>query len=270
MFELWWVYLLIGAGVGFMAGLLGIGGGMLQVPLMVFVFTAKNYPPEHVMHMAIATAMATIPFTAAASVRAHHQRSNVDWRIVRWMLPGLLAGAALGALSTGAIPGRPLAIFFTVFIFFAATNMFFDISPKSRAQLPGAIGLLSFGTVTGAISSFLAAGAAFITIPFMTWCSVPLKRAIGTAAAIGFPLGVAGTLGYVWGGWARPGLPAGTIGFIYLPALVLIVVTSMPMAPIGARVSAALPVRQLRRVFGIVLYALVGRMLYTLWQTTAQ
>jgi uncharacterized membrane protein YfcA len=186
MFELWWIYLLIGAGVGFMAGLLGIGGGMLQVPLMVFVFTAKNYPPEHVMHMAIATAMATIPFTAAASVRAHHQRSNVDWRIVRWMLPGLLAGAVLGALSTGAIPGRPLAIFFTVFIFFAATNMFFDISPKSRAQLPGAIGLLSFGTVTGAISSFLAAGAAFITIPFMTWCSVPLKRAIGTAAAIGF------------------------------------------------------------------------------------
>ncbi len=263
--ELWWAYLLIGAGVGFMAGLLGIGGGMVQVPLMVFVFTAKGIATEHVVHMAIATAMATIPFTAAASVGAHHSRGNVDWRVVAGMLPGLLLGAGLGALSTGMIPARPLAIFFTGFIFLAGTNMFFDIKPATSRALPGRGGLLGFGTFTGVISSYLAAGAAFMTIPFMTWCSVPIKRAIGTAAALGFPLGVAGTAGYVWAGWGRPGLPEATLGYVYLPALAMIVATSMPMAPMGARVSAALPVRHLRWVFGLILYALVARMLVSLW-----
>ncbi|MBK8062692.1 MAG: sulfite exporter TauE/SafE family protein [Betaproteobacteria bacterium] len=263
--ELWWAYLAIGAGVGFLAGMLGIGGGMVQVALMVFVCSAKGYPTEHVVHMAIATAMATIPFTAAASVGAHHGRGNVDWGIVRGMLPGLLAGAALGALSTGLIPARPLAVFFTAFIFLAGTNMFFDLKPGSQRELPGRVGLLGFGAFTGVISSYLAAGAAFMTIPFMSWCSVPLKRAIGTAAALGFPLGVAGTLGYIWGGWGRPGLPEATLGYVYLPALAMIAVSSMPLAPLGARASAALPVRHLRRVFGVILYALVARMLVSLW-----
>lgn len=263
--DLWWTYLAIGAGVGFMAGLLGIGGGMVQVPLMVFVFTAKGFSQDHVVHMAIATAMATIPFTAFASVGAHHSRGNVDWHIVRCMLPGLLAGAGLGALSTGLIPARPLAVFFTGFIFLAGTNMFFDLKPARLRPLPGRGALLGFGAFTGVISSYLAAGAAFMTIPYMTWCSVPIKRAIGTAAALGFPLGVAGTFGYVWGGWDRPGLPPGTLGFVYLPALAMIVLASMPLAPVGARVSAMMPVRHLRRVFGLVMYALVARMLVTLW-----
>ncbi len=265
MTEWWPAYLAIGAAVGFLAGLLGVGGGMITVPMLVFVFTAKGFPAHHLMHLSLATAMATIPFTSASSVRAHHVRGGVDWRVVRGMLPGLAAGALLGALVAGAVPSRPLAIFFTAFIFYAASNMFFDVRTKPTRQLPRDLGLGIAGAVVSFLASFLAAGAAFMTIPFMTWCNVSLKRAIGTAAAIGFPLSLASSLGYVFAGWRVPGLPPGSFGFIYLPALGLIVATSILTAPWGARVSHRLPVRRLRMVFGLLLFALALRMLASLW-----
>jgi uncharacterized protein len=262
----WWlVYLTIGAAVGFLAGLLGVGGGMITVPILVFVFSAKGFSPDHMMHLSLATAMATIPFTSASSVRAHHARQGVDWSVVLGMLPGLALGALLGALVAGAVPSRPLAIFFTVFIFYAAFNMFRNVSPKAARELPGRFGLGIAGAVISFLASFLAAGAAFMTVPFMTWCNVPLKRAIGTAAAIGFPLALASTAGYVYAGWGVAGLPAGTLGFVYLPALVLVVATSVLTAPFGARVSHRLPVRRLRIVFGLLLLAIALRMLSALW-----
>lgn len=262
----WWaVYLAIGAAVGFLAGLLGVGGGMITVPMLVFVFTAKGFPSDHMMHLALATAMATIPFTSASSVRAHHVRGGVDWGVVLGMLPGLALGALFGALVAGMVPSRPLAIFFTAFIFYAALNMFRSAPPRAARQLPGRVGLGIAGAVVSFLASFLAAGAAFMTIPFMVWCNVPLKRAIGTAAALGFPLALASSAGYVYAGWQAPGLPAGTLGFIYLPALVLVVATSVLTAPWGARVSHRLPVRRLRTVFGLLLLVLALRMLSTLW-----
>jgi len=263
--EWWPAYLAIGAAVGFLAGLLGVGGGMVTVPMLVFVFTAKGFPAHHLMHLSLATAMATIPFTSASSVSAHHVRGGVDWRVVRGMLPGLAAGALLGALVAGAVPSRPLAIFFTAFVFYAASNMFFDVRTKATRQLPGNFGLGIAGAVVSFLASFLAAGAAFMTIPFMTWCNVPLKRAIGTAAALGFPLSLASSAGYVYAGWRVPGLPPGSFGFIYLPALGLIVAMSILTAPWGARVSHALPVRKLRMVFGLLLFALALHMLASLW-----
>jgi len=263
--EWWPVYLAIGAAVGFLAGLLGVGGGMITVPMLVFVFTAKGFPVNHLMHLSLATAMATIPFTSASSVRAHHVRGGVEWRVVRGMLPGLAAGALLGALVAGAVPSRPLAIFFSAFVFYAASNMFFELRTTPTRQLPGPLGLGVTGAVVSFLASFLAAGAAFMTVPFMTWCNVPLKRAIGTAAAIGFPLALASTLGYVYSGWSAPGLPSGSLGFVYLPALGLIVATSVVTAPWGARVSHRLPVRKLRMVFGLLLFALALHMLASLW-----
>jgi uncharacterized membrane protein YfcA len=262
----WWgVYLAIGTAVGFLAGLLGVGGGMITVPVLVFVFTAKSFPSEHLMHLSLATAMATIPFTSASSVRAHHVRGGVDWSVVVGMLPGLAAGALLGALVAGAIPSRPLAIFFAVFISYAAINMFRNVRPKATRQLPGRLGLGVTGGVVSFLASFVAAGAAFMTIPFMTWCNVPMKRAIGTAAALGFPLALASTAGYVYAGWHAAGLPSGTLGFVYLPALVPVVVASMLTAPFGARFSHRLPVRRLRMAFGVLLLLLALHMLSALW-----
>ena len=263
--EWFGLYVVIGAAVGFLAGLLGVGGGMVMVPVLVFAFTAKSFPAHHLMHLSLATAMATIPFTSASSVRAHHARGGVDWQVVLGMLPGLAVGALLGALIAGAIPSKPLAVFFTVFIFYASINMFLNVRPKASRQLPGRVGLGLTGGLISFLASFVAAGAAFMTIPFMTWCNVPLKRAIGTAAALGFPLALASTAGYVYAGWRAPGLPAGTLGFVYLPALVPVVAASVLTAPIGARVSHWLPVQRLRLVFGLLLLGLALRMLSALW-----
>ncbi len=262
----WWAaYLAIGTAVGFLAGLLGVGGGMITVPVLVFVFTAKNFPSEHLMHLSLATAMATIPFTSASSVRAHHVRNGVDWSVVVGMLPGLATGALLGALVAGAVPSRSLAIFFAVFISYAALNMFRSVRPQASRQLPGRLGLGVVGTVVSFLASFVAAGAAFMTIPFMTWCNVPMKRAIGTAAALGFPLALASTAGYVYAGWNAAGLPSGTLGFVYLPALIPVVAASMLTAPLGARFTHRLPVRRLRMAFGLLLLALALHMLSALW-----
>ena len=263
--DWWWAYLAIGVAVGFLAGLLGIGGGMVMVPMLVFVFTAKGFPAEHMMHLALATALATIAFTSLSSVRAHHRRGGVDWTVVRAMAPGIVAGSLAAALVAGFIPTRPLAIFFTGFMFYAAAQMFVQIKPRPARVLPGRAGLLTAGAGIGAISSVLAAGGAFLSIPFLAWCNMPLKRAIGTAAANGFPIAVAGTVGYVLQGMRVANLPQWSLGYVYLPALLLIVAASMPMAPLGARLAHRLPVQHLRVVLALMLFALGLRMLANLW-----
>jgi uncharacterized protein len=263
--EWWWAYLGIGLAVGFLAGLLGIGGGMVMVPMLVFVFTAKGFPAQHMMHLALATALATIVFTSLSSVRAHHRHGGVDWPVARAMAPGILAGSLAAALAAGFIPTRPLAVFFTGFMFYAAAQMLVTFKPKATRELPGRAGLFAAGAAIGAISSMLAAGGAFLSIPFLAWCNLPLKRAIGTAAANGFPIALAGTVGYVAQGLRVHGLPEWSVGYVYLPALALIVAASMPMAPVGARLAHRLPVRQLRVVFALMLFALGLRMLANLW-----
>lgn len=263
--EWWWAYLAIGAAVGFLAGLLGIGGGMVMVPMLFFVFSAKGFPPEHLMHYALATGLATIAFTSLSSVLAHHRRGGVDWRVALAMAPGIVAGSLAAALVAGFVPTRPLAVFFTAFMFYASAQMFFEAKPVPTRGLSGAPGLFAAGAGIGGVSSILAAGGAFLSIPFLLRCNVPLRRAIGTAAANGFPIAVAGTIGYVLHGLRVPDLPAGSLGFVYLPALALIVAASIPLAPLGARLAHRLPVRRLRVVFSLMLLALALRMLANLW-----
>lgn len=262
----WWLaYLATGLAVGFFAGLLGIGGGAVMVPILVLVFTAQGLAPDHVMHMALGTAMAAIMFTSVASMRAHHAHGAVDWGIARALAPGILAGSFCAALVAGLISKRPLALMFTGLVFYAATQILFDLRPKQSRELPGAGGLFAAGAGIGAVSSLLAAGGAFLCIPFLAWCSVPLRRAIGTAAAVGLPIAFAGTLGYVLQGLRAEGLPSPSLGYVYLPALVLVVATSVLAAPVGARVAHRLPVKRLRIIFALLLYALAVRMLVSLW-----
>ena len=263
--EWWWAYLAIGLSVGFLAGLLGIGGGMIMVPMLVFVFTAKGFPAGHMMHLALATSMATIVFTSISSVRAHHRHQAVDWRVARAMAPGIVTGALAATLVAGCVPTRALAVFFAVFMLYASLQMFVEVKPKPSRQLPGAAGLFGVGAGIGALSSVLAAGGAFLSIPFLARCNVPLKRAIGTAAANGFPIAAAGTIGYILNGLRASGLPDGSLGFVYLPALVIIVAASMPMAPLGAKLAHRLPVKRLRIVLALMLLAIAVRMLANLW-----
>jgi len=261
----WWpAYLAIGATVGFLAGLLGIGGGMVMVPMLAFVFTTKGFPPEHLMHLSLATSMATILFTSVASVGAHHRHGAVDWAVAKSMAPGIVAGALLCAIGVGYVPTRPLAIFFSCFMFYAALQMFFEVKPKPSRQLPGPGGLFAAGAVIGGFASVLAAGGAFLSIPFLARCNVPLKRAIGTAAANGFPIAVAGTVGYVIQGSRASGLPEWSLGYVYLPALAFVVAASMPLAPLGARLAHRLPVKPLRILYALMMLALGLRMAWML------
>ena len=261
----WAAYLGIGALVGFAAGLLGIGGGVVMVPLLVLVFSGHGLPSEHVLHLALGTAIAAMVFTSIASMRAHHAHGAVDWSIARAMSPGMLVGSFGAALLAGVIPTRPLAVVFTAFVFYAATSILLDLKPSTTRELPGPAGIFAAGAIIGAISSLLAAGGAFMTIPFLTWCRVPLRRAIGTAAANGLPIALAGTAGYVLHGLRVPGLPTPNLGYVYLPALALVVTTSMLAAPLGARVAHRLPVKQLRVVFALLLYVFALRMLVGVW-----
>ncbi|HEX5612608.1 MAG TPA: sulfite exporter TauE/SafE family protein [Burkholderiales bacterium] len=261
----WWLaYLAIGAGAGFLAGLLGIGGGMVIVPGLVFVYTAKGFPEPHLMHLALATALTTIVFTSASSVRAHHRYGAVDWPVARAMVPGMMFGAFCAAFAAGYIASRPLAILFTVFLVYAATQMLIDVKPRAARQLPQPAGLFGVGAVIGGLSSVLAVGGAFLSIPFLAWCNVPLKRAIGTAAANGFPIALAGSIGYVMQGLRIEDLPSGSFGYLYLPAFAFIVVASMLTAPLGARLTHRLPIRKLRAVFALMLYAFALRMAFVI------
>lgn len=256
------ILLALGAAVGFAAGLLGIGGGMLLVPFMTLILTAKNFPKELIVHMAIATSLATIMFTSISSVRAHHSRGAVSWHIVKLLAPGILIGSWIGPWIGTKMNSAQLALFFAVFVALSATQMLFDRKPAATRELPKAGGMLAAGGFIGILAGLVGAGGGFVSVPFMTWCNVKIHNAVATSAALGFPIALAGTLSNIYFGLNEPNLPAGSLGFIYLPALLVISLASVMTAPLGARTAHRLPVKSLKKIFAIVLYALASYMLY--------
>jgi uncharacterized membrane protein YfcA len=254
---------LLGLCTGFLAGLLGIGGGMLMVPFITIILSGQGVAPDLAVKMAIATSMATIIFTSISSVRAHHKRGTVRWDIVKRLGPGIVLGSALASVGVFALlKGAWLALFFAAFVSFSATQMLLDKKPKPSRTLPGTAGQISAGTVIGFLSGLVGAGGGFVSVPFMTWCNVAIHNAVSTSAALGFPIALANALGYVVAGQGVAGLPAGSLGYISLPALVVIATASVIMAPLGVRAAHALPVKSLKRVFASILYVLAAYMLY--------
>lgn len=253
----------LGLCTGFLAGLLGIGGGMIMVPFITAILTNRGISPDLAVKAAIATSMATIIFTSVSSVRAHHKRGAVRWDIARKLAPGIVLGAALASLGVFAIlKGSWLALLFAGFVGFSATQMLKDKKPKPSRTLPGTPGQLGAGGVIGFLSGLVGAGGGFVSVPFMTWCNVPIHNAVATSAALGFPIALANGIGYVIAGQGVQGLPAGSFGYVYLPALAVIAVASVLMAPVGVKAAHALPVKSLKRVFAGILYVLAAYMLY--------
>ena len=252
--------LAMGCVSGFLAGLLGIGGGMLLVPGLTFIASARGFPVDYVVKMAVATSLATILFTSLSSVRAHHRRGSVRWDVVKLLAPGIVVGSLLGAQIAKLLSTRALALAFAVFVSYSAVQMFIDKKPKPSRQLPAGAGMFGAGTAIGTLSALVGAGGGFISVPFMTWCNVPIHTAVATSAALGFPIALAGTVGYLYAGWNLPGAPAGSFGYLYLPALVLIASVSVLFAPLGARAAHSLDVKQLKRVFAVLLFVLAGYM----------
>jgi uncharacterized membrane protein YfcA len=258
-------YLLVGSAVGFLAGLLGIGGGMTLVPILAALFAAQQLAPDHTVHLALGTGMASVMFTASASVREHHRHGAVDWKIVARLVPGTLAGTLLSTLASGWVSQRALALAFAAIVYAGATQILLGRKPAAARTLPGTLPMLGIGAAIGVISGLVSAGGSFLTVPFMLFCGVVMHTAIGTGAAIGIPIAVVGTVGYVASGLSTGGLPDYTLGFVYLPALAALVAGSVVTAPFGARAAHRLPVPTLRRVFAALLYVLATRMLVTYW-----
>jgi uncharacterized protein len=248
--------LLAGVGAGLLSGLLGIGGAMVLVPVLTFVLTHTGTSPEHTVKMAVATSLATICFTSMSSVRAHHQRGAVRWDIVRVLAPGIVLGSVAGAQVAVALPAKALGILFAVFIAFSATLMLLDRKPAPTRTIPGPLGTFGVGIVIGLLSAIVGAGGAFVSVPFMTWCNVRIHEAVGTSAALGFPIALAGIAGYAWAGRDLPQMPPGSFGYIFVPGLVIIALASMTLAPLGARIAHRMDIRPLKRIFALVLYSI--------------
>ncbi len=255
--------LILGVGTGFLAGLLGIGGGMVMVPFLTYIMSTRGASPDLAVKMAIATSMATIIFTSISSVRAHHKRGAVRWDIVKGLAPGIVIGGLVASLGVFALlKGSWLALFFGAFVAFSATQMFLDKKPAPTRQIPGTGGLLAGGGAIGFLSGLVGAGGGFISVPFMTWCNVAIHNAVATSAALGFPIALVNAAGYAISGQGVSGLPQGSLGYIWLPALALIAITSVFMAPVGAKAAHAMDVKRLKRVFACILYVLAAYMLY--------
>ena len=257
-------FLAVGAVAGFLAGLLGVGGGLIVVPALVFVFEHAAVAPQHVLHLALGTSLASILFTSLSSIRSHHARGAVNWAIVRAISPGILLGTFGGATVAGQISTLGLKWFFVAFATLVGLQMFTGTKPRAARELPGGAGMFAAGGAIGMISSFVGIGGGSLSVPFMSWCNVAIHQAVGTSAAIGFPIALAGALGYLANGWAVNGLPPGALGFVYLPALAGIVLTSVLTAGGGARLAHRMPVTQLKKLFALLLLLMAAKMLWSL------
>jgi len=261
----WLLYLAVGLLAGFLAGLLGVGGGLVIVPVLMFIFTAQHFPEAHVLHLALGTSLASITFTSVSSLRAHHGHGAVDWRTVQAITPGIVTGTLLGTVLAAQLATDYLKVFFVAFLFYVGTQMLLNIKPKPARELPGFAGMFAAGNVIGGVSALVGIGGGTLSVPFMTWCNVKMHRAIGTSAAIGLPIAVSGAVGYLANGLAVEGLPQYSLGFVYLPALAGVVAASVMTAPLGAKLAHRLPVPQIRKIFAILLYALGVRMAASLF-----
>ncbi len=253
----------IGVVAGFLAGLLGVGGGLIIVPALVWVLESSGYH-QHIQHLALGTSLAVMVFTSFASVRAHHARGAVDWSIVKRMAPAMIVGVLLGTQIAGFIPSRNLKWFFVVYAYAIAVQMLLDKKPKASRTLPGSAGLWSVGGVIGVISSFVGIGGGSMSVPFMSWCNVPMQRAIATSAALGWPIALSGAVGYAISGWGTASLPPYSAGFVYLPALVALCLITSTIAPLGARAAHKLPVAMLKKAFAGILVLTASDMLWSL------
>lgn len=255
------LYLLLGVFAGTLAGLLGVGGGLVMVPVLVFIFQGQAMPGAVIMHMALGTSLAIIMLTSLSSIRAHQQRGAVLWVVCGRLTPGIVLGALSGAVVADALPDAVLKPVFGIFELLVALQMWLGVRPSMQRSLPDWPGMSVAGWVIGTVSAIVGIGGGTLTVPFLTWCRVGIHNAVATSAACGLPIAVAGTLGFIATGWNETGLPDRSSGYVYWPAFAAVAITSILFAPLGARLAHALPADKLKKFFAIFLAILGVRML---------
>lgn len=251
------LYLTVGVFAGLIAGLLGIGGGLLIVPCLAIILPYEGVPPEYIMHIAVGTTLAITVFTSLSAIRAHVRQGGILVDVFKQMVIGLLVGAVLGAVVANFIPSHVLKIIFAVFAFLIAARMGFNVQPKPHHQLPGKVGLWISAVILSCASSLVGLAGGVLVVPYLTRCNIAINNAVSTSAACTLPIAFAGGMSFLVIGLFQTGLPAWSLGYVFLPALAGIAVMSMVFAPIGARLSKKLPPDTLKRVFAVFL-VLVG------------
>lgn len=257
------LYAAIGAAAGLLAGLLGVGGGLIIVAALAWLLPLRGFPPDHVMHVALATSLASIILTSISSTRAHWKRGSVLWPSVKALAPGLVLGGLGGAQLASHLPSSALRIFVAGYCLIAAAQLRFGQVRQGRAETdapPRGRLLFGAGIAIGVLAALVGIGGGSMTVPLLVWLGVAPVRAVGTSAACGFAIAVASALGFVYGGHAvAADLPPGSVGFVYLPAVAGIALASILVAPQGVRLAHALSGAALKQVFAafLVLMGLV-------------
>jgi uncharacterized membrane protein YfcA len=257
------VFPLIGVFAGVLAGLFGIGGGLIIVPALHYVFLTMDLgvPESSRMHFAIGSSLAVIVFTALSSARAHQARGAVAWPAVARLLPGVLLGGLIGAFIADAMSNRTLQATFGAFVIVIALYIVIGYRPPPGRRLPGPGVTFAAGVVIGAISALAGIGGGVMVVSFMLWSATPLRGAVGTAAACTLPVALAGAIGFAWTGWGGDPAPRWSTGYIFWPAVVGISIGSMALAPVGAWLAHTLPVKKLRQAFAVLLIVMGARMM---------
>jgi hypothetical protein len=255
------LYASLGTVAGLLAGLLGVGGGLVIVPVLAWVFVDAGFSTSVIMHLALGTSLATIVVTSISSAYSHHKYNAVLWPLAVKLAPGIVIGAWLGATVADQLPSTILQKVFGVFEILVAVQMALNVQAAAHRTLPGKIMTSVAGTVIGGVSAIVGIGGGTLTVPFLHWCNVNMRNAVATSAACGFPIAVAGVLGYIVAGWSNTMLPAGSSGYVYWPAFAAISITSLMFAPLGAKLAHTIPVPLLKRIFSVVLLVLGIKML---------
>lgn len=257
----WTLYLATGAFAGVSAGMLGIGGGLIIVPVLASLYISQGMDSDIIMHLALGTSLATIVITSLSSVRAHHKHQAVIWPVFWKLAPGILIGAWIGGWLASIISSNNLKPVFGFFALLVALQMISGRQVDQHRSLPCPLAMSSTGGLIGSISAIVGIGGGTLTVPFLLWSSINMRHAIATSAACGFPIALAGSLSYMVFGWNHSQLPDNALGFVYLPAFFGIIMSSVIFAPLGAWLAHRLPVLILKRVFALFLFAVAGKLL---------
>lgn len=261
MLTTYLLYIVLGAVAGVLAGLLGIGGGLVIVPMLNIAFELQSFPDMHIQHVALGTSLATIIFTSVSSMYAHHKRGAINYNAFWRLTPGIITGTYLGAWLASVMSTMFLKALFGVFLYLVATQMLTGKKAQSARELPGPFGIFGAGNGVGIFSALVGIGGGTLTVPFLSWCNQTMHTAIATAAAVGLPIALAGTAGYVINGIGIEGIPGPHVGYVYIPAFLGIISMSVLTAPLGAKLAHSLPVDKLKKIFAILLYVVGTKML---------
>lgn len=261
--QVWLFYGFLGAFSGLMAGLLGIGGGLIIVPGLIWVFQSYGFSEHILTQLAVGTSLGSIVLTSISSSYGHHRAKAVNWPLAKVLSIGIIVGAILGAWTADHIRGVVLQVLIGVFALIMSVKMGFNVKPKSERRLPGSLGQITAGAVIGGISSLFGIGGGALMVPYLTWCGVAIQQAVGVAAATGFVIAISGAAGYILVGWHQPELPGWSSGYIYWPALLGITTMSIFFARFGAWLAHQIQGTTLKRVFAVFLVFVGGKLLWT-------